>query len=59
MEEAIELKLALATAGRITNLKGGVPIIVEGQVLGGIGIGSGTGEQDREVALAAIAKVFG
>lgn len=59
MEEAIELKLALATGGRITNLKGGVPILVEGQVVGGIGIGSGTGEQDREVALAAIAKVFG
>jgi uncharacterized protein GlcG (DUF336 family) len=59
MEEAIEIKLALATGGRITNLKGGVPIIVDGQVLGGIGIGSGTGEQDREVALAAIARVFG
>jgi uncharacterized protein GlcG (DUF336 family) len=52
-------KLAHATGGRVTNLKGGVPIIVDGQVVGGIGIGSGTGEQDREVAIAAIAAVFG
>ena len=51
-------KLALATGGRVTNLKGGMPIIVEGHVVGGIGIGSGTGEQDREVAEAAIAAVF-
>jgi uncharacterized protein GlcG (DUF336 family) len=41
----------------MTNLKGGMPIIVNGQVVGGIG--SGTGEQDREVAAAAIAAVFG
>jgi uncharacterized protein GlcG (DUF336 family) len=59
MPEELEIKLALATAGRMTNLKGGVPIIVDGQVVGGIGIGSGTGEQDREVAMAAIATVFG
>jgi glc operon protein GlcG len=55
----LETKLALATGGRMTNLKGGVPILVEGQVVGGIGIGSGTGEQDLEVATAAIAAVFG
>jgi len=52
-------KLAHATGGRVTNLKGGMPIIVDGHVIGGIGIGSGTSEQDREVAEAAIAAVFG
>jgi uncharacterized protein GlcG (DUF336 family) len=55
----IELKLPIATHGRMTNLKGGLPIIVDGQVVGGIGIGSGTGEQDRECAAAAIRAVFG
>ena len=49
-----ELKLGLASDGRMTNLKGGLPIIVDGQVIGGIGVGSGTGDQDREVAQAAI-----
>ncbi|MDO9498956.1 heme-binding protein [Falsiroseomonas sp.] len=59
MHAEVEIKLAIASDGRMTNLKGGMPIIVEGQVVGGIGIGSGTGDQDREIAAAAIARVFG
>jgi len=55
----VELKLALATDGRMTNLKGGLPIIVDGEVIGGIGVGSGTGDQDREVANAALAALRG
>lgn len=55
----IEIKLAIATDGAIVNLMGGLPIIVEGQVIGGIGIGSGTGEQDREIANAALASFAG
>jgi len=55
----LELKLAIATDGRMTNLKGGMPIIVDGACVGGIGVGSGTGDQDREVAEAAIKAVFG
>ncbi len=51
---ASEVKLGLASGGRMTNLKGGLPIVVDGQVIGGIGVGSGTGDQDREVAQAAI-----
>jgi glc operon protein GlcG len=50
----LALGLALATDGRMTNLLGGLPIIIEGQVVGGIGIGSGTGEQDLDIARAAI-----
>lgn len=59
MHDDIEIKLAIATDGHMTNLKGGMPIIVDGHVVGGIGVGSGTGDQDREVAIAAIAAVFG
>ena len=47
--------LAAATSGRMTGLKGGLPLIVEGQVVGGIGVGSGTGDQDLAVAEAAVA----
>ena len=32
-----ELKLAHATSGKLTNLKGGLPIIIDGHVVGGIG----------------------
>ena len=55
----IELKLAIATDGVMVNLMGGLPVIVDGQVVGGIGVGSGTGEQDREVANAALASLVG
>jgi glc operon protein GlcG len=54
MDPDLAARLAAATDGRMTNLKGGVPIIVEGQIVGGIGIGSGTGEQDLAIAEAAL-----
>lgn len=51
------LLLAEATSGRMTNLPGGVPLIAHGHIVGGIGVGSGPGEQDLEIAQAA-ADVF-
>lgn len=54
LDPDIELKLAAATDGDMVNLKGGMPIVVDGQVVGGIGVGSGKGEQDLEVAKAAL-----
>ncbi|MDB5337917.1 MAG: hypothetical protein JWN70_3536 [Planctomycetaceae bacterium] len=45
---------AQASGGKLTTLKGGVPIIVDGQVIGAVGIGGGTGEQDAEVAKLGI-----
>lgn len=56
---ANEIKLALATDGKLTNLKGGLPVIVDGHVIGAVGVGSGTGEQDLEVAKAVIAVLPG
>lgn len=53
------LALAAATGGRMTGLKGGLPLLVEGQVVGGVGVGSGTGEQDLAVAQAAVAAFAG
>lgn len=50
-----DLKLGLATQGKFVNLKGGVPIVVDGHVVGAIGVGSGTGEQDLECAEAGLA----
>jgi uncharacterized protein GlcG (DUF336 family) len=55
----IEIKLAIATDGAMVNLMGGLPVIVEGQLIGGIGVGSGSGEQDREVANAALSVFAG
>jgi glc operon protein GlcG len=55
----IDLKLAISTQGKRINLPGGLPIIVDGHVIGGIGVGSGTGEQDRQVANAALGTLAG
>ncbi|MVA25426.1 heme-binding protein [Agrobacterium vitis] len=52
-----KLLLAAATQGEATGLRGGLPIKVSGELLGGIGIGSGSGEQDEEVARAALAAI--
>lgn len=46
---------AAASGGKLTTLYGGVPIVVEGQVIGAIGVGGGTGEQDAEIAKAGVA----
>ncbi|MDP2298196.1 MAG: heme-binding protein [Pseudolabrys sp.] len=53
----VDLKLAIATQGKRVNLPGGIPIVIDGRVVGAIGVGSGTGEEDRQVALAAVKAV--
>jgi glc operon protein GlcG len=48
---------AVVTKGTATNLPGGLPIRFGGKLAGGIGVGSGTGEQDLVVARAALAAI--
>lgn len=45
---------ALASGGKVTTLKGGVPVTIEGQVIAAVGVGGATGEQDAEIATAGI-----
>jgi uncharacterized protein GlcG (DUF336 family) len=52
--EPLAAGLAAATQGRFTNLRGGLPILLEGHLVGAIGVGSGTAEQDLIVARAGI-----
>src|SRR5262245_44956019 len=63
-EPDVLLNLSLQNAaasggGKLTTLKGGVPVVVDGQVVGAVGVGGGTGEQDAEVARAGIKKLLG
>lgn len=53
--EAFAAKLSAATGGQVTCLSGGLPILVDGTVIGGIGIGSGKPDQDVEVAEVGLA----
>jgi uncharacterized protein GlcG (DUF336 family) len=41
--------------GRFNVIGGGVPLKSDGEVVGGIGVSSGTAEQDEDVAHAAVA----
>lgn len=43
-----------SNGGRFMVFGGGLPIFVEGQIVGGVGCSSGTPDQDREVAQAGI-----
>ncbi len=45
---------SISTKGGMTLLKGGLPIRFNGKLAGGIGVGSGTGDEDVEVARAAL-----
>lgn len=38
----------------MTGLLGGVPIVVDGQVIGAVGVGGASGEEDTEIARAGI-----
>jgi glc operon protein GlcG len=50
----LSLSIQNASGGKVTTLKGGVPILIDGQAVGAVGVGGGTGEQDAEVAKAGI-----
>jgi uncharacterized protein GlcG (DUF336 family) len=55
--EGMRIAIAAATDGAVTGLAGGLPIRMGGMLVGGIGIGSGSGAQDIEVAEAALAAI--
>ncbi len=57
LAEAVRPAIAAATEGTMTGLPGGLPIWRNGVLLGGIGVGSGSGAQDVEVAEAALAAI--
>jgi glc operon protein GlcG len=49
------LRLAIASNNKVTNVGGGLPIIVDGQTIGAVGVSSGTIDEDTLVAQAALA----
>ncbi|WP_299968666.1 heme-binding protein [uncultured Roseobacter sp.] len=55
--EAVGPAIAAATDNHVTRLGGGLPILMNGQCVGGIGVGSGSAEQDVDVAMAALRKI--
>ena len=52
--DVVKPLIAAATEGTVTGLPGGLPIRMSGELVGGIGVGSGSGDQDITVAQAAL-----
>ena len=50
----LSLGLPLATDGKLTCIRGGLPLVVDGQCVGGIGVSAGTEDEDVLVAQAGV-----
>jgi glc operon protein GlcG len=55
----VEIQIALASDSEWTNLIGGLPVRVDGFILGAVAAGSGSGSQDIAVARAGVAAIPG
>jgi glc operon protein GlcG len=53
----LALGLAIASPAHQTPIRGGVPLIVNGEVIGAIGVSAGTEDQDLDVAKAGSAAI--
>lgn len=55
----LTLGLSLATDGKLTGIRGGLPLFVEGQCVGAIGVSGGTEDEDVQVAQAGVEALAG
>lgn len=51
---ALALGLASAAPEHQTPIRGGLPLVIDGEVVGAIGVSAGTEDQDLEVARAGV-----
>lgn len=56
MSGSLEITLPIAT-GMLTNILGGMPIFIDGDMVGAVGIAGGTVEQDAQIANQAMEKL--
>jgi glc operon protein GlcG len=57
MASEFAVQAGISTGGGVTGLMGGLPVRFGGKLAGGVGIGSGKGEEDVDVARAALSSV--
>jgi len=53
----LALGLAVAASGHQTPIRGGIPLVVDGEVVGAIGVSAGNEDQDSDVARAGAAAI--
>lgn len=54
MSPSLAVELPMASGNLLTNIPGGMPIVIDGAFVGAIGIAGGTVEQDAAIAAAAL-----
>jgi glc operon protein GlcG len=59
LPRAIAKELAVASGGKITAMAGGLPIWIQGECVGGIGIGGASDDDDVRIALAGMSVIGG
>lgn len=57
IDAAMAPSLASASGGKLTNMAGGLPIVIDGVCVGAIGIGSAPDEEDVLIARAGLAAI--
>ncbi|MGV8087106.1 MAG: GlcG/HbpS family heme-binding protein [Candidatus Woesearchaeota archaeon] len=57
MSQDLAITLPLATDNKLTNIVGGLPLIFDGKLVGGLGIAGGTVVQDEEIAKKIIQEI--
>lgn len=55
----LSLALAIGTDARQTPIRGGVPLMMDGECIGAIGVSNGTEDEDVDVATAGAAALAG
>lgn len=55
----LSLGLSLATEGKLTPIRGGLPLMAEGQCVGAIGVSGGSEDEDVQVAQAGVDALAG
>jgi glc operon protein GlcG len=55
----LTLGLSFSTNGNLTGIRGGLPLFVEGQCVGSIGVSGGTEDEDVQVAQAGVDAMAG
>jgi glc operon protein GlcG len=55
----LTIGLSFASHGNLTGIRGGLPLFVEGQCVGAIGVSGGTEDEDVQVAQAGVDAVAG
>jgi uncharacterized protein GlcG (DUF336 family) len=57
MPPELATALPLAAGNLLTNVLGGVPVVFDGQTVGGLGIAGGTPQQDADIAAAVLTAI--